>query len=207
MEVPAAPSNAFYNSNIANATLHVVESSYNAYKNAIPWKNFKNMIGDIPEPCKTPTIMYENGKLMFACETEGAEFTSNIVCEDHGERKADEIDLTVTYQVSVYATAEGYEQSATATATLCWIETEPVDAMPTGTLEIAAVPVLVKSIGGVITVEGVGNGTPVSVYTTDGMSVGSAVAANRTATISTSLTPGTVAIVKVGAKSVKIVVK
>ena len=87
------------------------------------------------------------------------------------------------------------------------LETEPVDAVATGTLEIAAVPVLIKSRGGAITVEGVGYGTTVSVYTTGGMLVGSATAVDRTATVGTSLPAGTVAVVKIGEKAVKIVVR
>ena len=206
-DVPVTASNAFNNSNIGNATLHVVVSSYNAYKNALPWKNFKNMLGDIPVPCAAPVISYRNGQIVFDCDTEGVTFKSDITCEDIAAREESTIDLTVAYTITVYATKEGYNPSETVTATLCWIETEPVDAVATGTLEIAAMPVLVKSRGGVITVEGVGNGTTVSVYTTGGMLVGSATAVDRTATVSTSLPAGTVAVVKIGEKAVKIVVR
>ena len=207
LDVPVTASNAFNNSNIGNATLHVVVSSYNAYKNALPWKNFKNMLGDIPVPCAAPVISYRNGQLVFDCDTEGVTFKSDITCEDIAAREESIIDLTVAYTITVYATKEGYTPSETVTATLCWIETEPVDAVATGTLEIAAVPVLVKSRGGVITVEGVGNGTTVSVYTTGGVLVGSATAVDRTATVSTSLPTGTVVVVKIGEKAVKIVVR
>ena len=144
---------------------------------------------------------------MFTCNTEGVEFKSNIYSADFGDHNDEEIDLCTTYDISVYATKEGYNPSETVTATLCWIETEPMDDVATGTVEIVAVPVLVKSRGGVITVEGVGNNTSVSVYTTDGMLAGSATAVDHTATISTSLTLGTVAIVDLGKKAVKVVVR
>ena len=88
---------------------------------------------------------------------------------------------------------------------MCWIDSEPVQGVATEIMEIPAVPVLVKSHGGIITVEGVGNNTMVSVYTTDGMLVGSATAVDRTATIATTLTPGTIAIMKIGEKTVKVV--
>ena len=207
LDVPVTASNAFNNSNIGNATLHVVVSSYNAYKNASPWKNFKNMLGDIPAPCAAPVISYEEGKIVFTCDTEGVEFQSNISSADMGDRNSNEIDISAAYTITVYATKEGYNPSETVTATLCWIETESVDAVATGTLEIAAVPVLVKSRGGVITVEGVANGTTVSVYTTGGMLVDSATAVDRTATVSTTLPAGTVVVVKIGEKAVKIVVR
>ena len=205
LDVPTTASNAFNNSNIGNATLHVVSSSYNAYKNAEPWKNFKNMLGDIPVPCAIPTISYVEGKVVFACDTEDVEFKSNISSADMGDYNTSEIDLCVAYDITVYATKEGYTPSKTATAILCWIDSEPVQGVATEMMEIPAVPVLVKSHGGVITVEGVGNNTMVSVYTTDGMLVGSATAVDRTATIATTLTPGTIAIVKIGEKAIKVV--
>ena len=165
------------------------------------------MLGDIPVPCTAPVISYEEGKIVFTCDTEGVEFQSNISSADMGNRNSSEIDISAAYTITVYATKEGYNPSETVTATLCWIETEPVDAVATGTLEIAAMPVLVKSRGGVITVEGVANGTTVSVYTTGGMLVGSATAVDRTATVSTSLPAGTVVVVKIGEKAVIIVVR
>ena len=84
---------------------------------------------------------------------------------------------------------------------------EPIDQVATGLVEIAAVPVLIKSRNSVISVEGIGNETEVKVYTLDGTLAGSATATNRTATISTSLTSGTIAVVKIGEKAVKIVIK
>ena len=83
----------------------------------------------------------------------------------------------------------------------------PLNIVPTGLTELASVPVQVKSRGGVITVEGLDNNTPVTVYTAGGALVGTAIAVNHTATIPTRLMPGTVAIVKMGGKKVKMVVR
>ena len=207
IDVPITPTNAFYNSKIGNATLHVVETSYNAYKDVEPWKNFKNMKGDLPEPCKKPTIMFVNGKLVFSCETEGVEFTSNILCDDSGVLKGSERDLTATYLVSVYATKEGFEQSVAATAALCWVNTEPMEGVATGLVEIPTTPILIKSHGGIITVEGLADGSQVTVYTVDGSQVATSMSSNRLATIQTTLIPGTVVILKMGNKSVKYIVK
>ncbi len=207
IDVPTTATNAFSKTTTSKATLHVVVSSYNAYKEADPWMNFKNMVGDIPIPCETPVINYMDKKIVFSCDTEGVTFKSSITSEDVADREVSEIDVCATINISVYAMKEGYNPSETVTATLCWVEVEPVDGVATGTVEITAVPVLVKSRGGVITVEGVGNNTSVSVYTTDGVLVGSATAVDHTATISTSLTPGTVAIVDLAKKAVKVVVR
>lgn len=207
LEVPETAANAFDGSNIGDATLHVVVTSYDAYRDALPWKNFKNMLGDIPAPCAAPVISYVDGEIVFTCDMEGVEFNSSITSADMGERKENRIILSVAYNISVFATKEDYRPSETVTATLCWMETEPVDEVATGTVGIAAVPVLVKSRGGVITVEGIGNNAEVKVFTADGMLVGSAVAVDHTATVKTSLRPGTVAVVDLGRKAVKIVVK
>ena len=83
----------------------------------------------------------------------------------------------------------------------------PLSAVPTGLMEVASVPVQVKSRGGVITVEGLDNNTPVTVYTAGGTLVGTAIAVNHTAILPTRLMPGSVAIVKMGSKKVKMVVR
>ena len=68
-------------------------------------------------------------------------------------------------------------------------------------------PVYVRSHQGIISVDGLRNGTPVSIYSAEGMYIGKATAENHTATIATSLTPGSVVIVNTGKKTVKIVVR
>ena len=209
--VPSTSINAFENSYVEHATLHVPETAINNYKKCNPWSGFGTFMilngSVITDKCSTPDISYVNGKIVFSCETDGAEFVSEITDADINKHYDHEVVLTATYNISVYAMATDYENSDVATATLCWIDVEPIDQVATGTLEIAAVPVLVKSRDGVITVEGISNNTSVTVYTTDGVLVGSATATNHTATISTSLTPGTVAIVNLGKKSVKIMVR
>ena len=157
--------------------------------------------------CATPTITYVNGKLVYECETEGATFRSTITCEDIAEHVGNEVDLTVAYHISVVASAEGYNDSEPATATLCWIDTEPVESVATGVLEIPGTPVLLKSSNGEISVEGLANGTQVAVYTAEGMLVGSEKVADGKVVITTSLMPGTVAIVRMGNKAVKMVVR
>ena len=118
------------------------------------------------------------------------------------------MQLGVTYNISVYATKSGYDNSDVATATLCWIDASPkTEGITNGVAQIAARPVLVKTDSGFITVEGVEDRTYVSVYTTDGKQVGSAISQNNIATIATSIQPGAIAIVKVGDKAVKVVIK
>lgn len=110
--------------------------------------------------------------------------------------------------ISVYATKSGYDNSDVATATLCWIDATPqTEGITDGVAQVSARPVLVKTGNGVITVEGVDDRTNVSVYTTDGMQAGSAISQNNRATIATSIQPGSIAIVKVSEKSIKVTMK
>lgn len=101
------------------------------------------------------------------------------------------------------ATAAGYENSDAATATLCRIETEPKsEELSDGVTELKAYPVLIQSKDGQITVQSVADKAKVEVYTINGVEAG-----NGIATISTNLNSGEIAVVKIGEKRVKVLVK
>lgn len=61
--------------------------------------------------------------------------------------------------------------------------------------------------GNTLTIQGVNDGTPISVFAVNGTQAGSAIVENGKATINSDLQPGTLAIVKIGEKSVKVMVK
>jgi hypothetical protein len=63
------------------------------------------------------------------------------------------------------------------------------------------------SSNGVITVTGADDGMKVEVFGTNGVLAGSARSYNGTATINTTLQAGSTAIVKIGEKSVKVIMK
>ena len=220
--VPDTYSNVFDGSYIESATLHVPEVFLQAYKTTVPWSKFGTIMtldGDIPvEPetfkCATPTISYdnENKKLTFGCETEGVEYVYSITDTDVKQGYDAEVTLTATYEISVYATKAGYENSDVATATLVWGSATFTDTMPATAIEMvpameAPVPVLIQNNGGMLTVQGAQDGTPVSVYTIAGTEAGSAVSQNSMARISTSMQQGDIAIVRIGNRSVKVVLK
>ena len=160
--------------------------------------------------CATPTIIYADGKLKFSCETEGVEFVSTITDDDIKSYRTEEVELSATYTISVYATKPGYTDSDVATGTLCWIEQQPTtenivdeDAVT----EVKALPVLIQTQGSTISVQGLDAGTEVYVYSIDGKQQGSAVSVDGAAQVNTSLQPGSVAVVKIGKKAVKVMVK
>ena len=73
--------------------------------------------------------------------------------------------------------------------------------------EVKALPILIQSQGGNISVQGVAEGTLIAIYGIDGRQYGTAIADKDRTTIKTSLQPSSVAIVKIGEKSVKVLVK
>ena len=214
--VPSTDTDAFKDSYIEYTTLHVPASAVNAYKAADPWKNFKSIMatdGTTPETpetpkCEKPTISYENGQLKMSCATEGVEYVTDITDADIKKHYDATISLTATYNISVYATKSGYDNSEKATATLCWIDQQPkTEGITNGIANIPAQAVLIQSNGGVLTVQGVDDGTQVSVYGINGTEAGKAISRNGCATVNTNLQTGSVAIVKIGEKSVKVIVK
>jgi hypothetical protein len=95
-----------------------------------------------------------------------------------------------------------------ATATLCWIDNEPqTEGITDGVAKIPSKAVLIQSEGGILKVEGVDDGTQVSVYTPDGNQAGSAVSRNGAALVGTNIHAANTAIVKIGNKSVKVIMK
>ena len=194
-------------------TLYVPASSLNAYKTTEPWSLFGTIkaisgSGEEPTKCATPTISYGGKRLTFSCETEGVEYVYEIKDADIRKGYDAEVALTATYEISVYATKSGYENSDVATATLVWtnaVFTDTTPETPTSAKAIAeSVPMLISAQNGTITVRGEQNGLPLTVYTADGKMLGSATMKDGQASIATNLQSGEIAIVKVGTRSVKI---
>ena len=213
VNVPYTDGNAFNNSYPQYATLHVPDESVENYRNRSPWSEFGTIVGlsggsGESSKCAKPTIGYSNNRLTFSCETAGATCQYSITDDDVKAGSGSELQLTVTYHISAYATKSGMQNSDVATATLCWIDKEAdfsTDISPAA--ELKATPVLIQSAGGTLTIQGAAEGTPISVFTTAGMQAGSTVSRAGLATLSTNLQAGSIAIVKIGNRSVKVVLK
>ena len=211
--VPGTSTNVFEKSYPEYMTLYVPASSLNAYKTTEPWSLFGTIkaisgSGEEPTKCATPTISYGGKRLTFSCETEGVEYVYEIKDADIRKGYDAEVPLTATYEISVYATKSGYEDSDMATATLVWtnaVFTETTPETPTSAKAVAeSIPMLISAQNGTITVRGEQNGLPLTVYTADGKMLGSATMKDGQASISTNLQRGEIAIVKAGTRSVKI---
>ena len=208
-------SGTFSQNTFNNATLYVPKGTIEKYKATYGWKDFLFIEegtggGATPttQKCEKPTISYGNGKLTFSCATDGAVCQYSITDTDIKAGSGNEVQLSVTYTISVYATKLGYENSEMATATLCWIDASPkTEGITNGIANIPAQAVLIQSEGGSIKVQGVDEGTQVNVYSINGTQAGSAISQSGAATINTNLQPGSIVIVKIGQKSVKVAIK
>ena len=207
-KVPSTKSNAFNGSYPEYITLHVPDASVDSYKATAPWSSIGKIVSlsgeeTQMEKCAIPVVTYAEGKLSFSCETDGAEFVTNVVAEDAKKYYDAEIELSATYNIKVFATKANCENSDTVNVALVWVENGDVNE-DTGVISVPAAPVLVQGNGGVLSVGGVAKGTDVVVYTISGTEVARSTATNGTATISTGLQSGTIVVVKFGNKSVKV---
>lgn len=146
--------------------------------------------------------------MTFSCETDGVEYVSELKDVDIKKFYVSEISLSATYEISVYATKLGYDNSETTTATLCWIDVEPkTEGITNIAANVRALPVMIQNNGSTLTVSGADDGKRISVYSINGTQAGSAISQNGAATIPTTLQSGSAAIVKIGDKSIKVVMK
>ena len=180
----------FSNSTYINAKLYVPTGTKEKYMDAKGWKNFFNIIeidiekmwngqgnpnddSQSKEKCERPTINYANGKLSYTCATEGAICQSTITDTDISSFSGNEVQLTVTYTINVYATASGYENSDVVTATLCWIDADPkTEGIENSISQVRANAVLIQSHDGTLSIAGVADGTDIAVYSPSGQMVG-----------------------------------
>ena len=209
-KVPPTSQNAFADSYIQYATLHVPASAINSYQTTVPWSGFgafKTIDGGEAKKCAKPTISYDNFKLTYNCETEGVEYISEIKDADIKNYYENSVSLSATYEISVYATKSGYDNSDVATATLVFTNATFTTEGTSSAKSANVNPVLIQANNGIISVEGADDGERIHVYTPAGSQEGSAISQNRLATINTYIKPGDIAIIKIGTRAVKVVMK
>ena len=177
-----------------------------SYKYIFAWN--PNGSGDDTKPvtqCATPTISYEFGKLKFDCETAGAEYHYTITDTDitsDALSENGEVSLSAAYNISVYATADGYTASDKAEATLYWINANLDNG--TNINQVRTRGVVASAHDGIISLSGLDDGEVVKFFAADGKYLGSTVAANGAASYAVS---ESLVIAKVGKDSIKIAMK
>ncbi len=207
------------------AKLYVPIGCKEKYSKAEGWKNFfqieemdvdkmwngkgePEVVSAEKKKCEKPSISYSNGKLTFTCATEGAKCMSTITDTDVRTFSGDELQLCATYTVKAYATAAGYDNSETVTATLCWLDAEPkTEGMTNDITSIKGDAVLIQSYNGTVFVSGACRGEKINIYSASGVMVASTKTLSGTTALNTNLKKGEIAIVKIGSKSVKVLMQ
>lgn len=210
---------AFANTTYLHCKLYVPKGCKAVYESADVWKNFWNILeigegsgGINPDQpytkkCQKPIISYTDGRLTFSCDTEGARCISEIKDVDIKKYYDQTINLKATYEISVYAMLEGYNNSDVATATLVWTDATFTTKGKSVAKNMKMRPLLIQSDNGMVNIQGLENGTEATLYNISGQLIGSANTINNTTSISTLLKPGEEAILKVGNRSINLIMR
>ena len=176
------------------------------YKFIYAWN--PNGSGDEDKPvtqCATPSVFYGAGKLKFSCETAGAKYHYTISDKDMATDALSEdgnVSLSAAYDISVYATADGYSASEKAKATLYWVNANLENA--TNINQARTRGVVASAHDGIVSISGLDNGEMVKFYAADGKLIGSSSAVDGTASCAVS---ETMVIAKFGDNAIKVAVK
>ena len=203
---PTVSSNSFYEFSPSTCILYVPD--VDAYKAATAWKDFPYIYkikegGDTSDKqkCEKPIISFASGKLLFSDATKGAEYHYTLTCADVKTNEAIDngiVDLAASYDIEVYATADGYSASDNATATLYWVKDDGKIGTDINTAKTRGL--VVSSDQGLVTCSGLNDGEQALFYSTEGKLLGRQTAQGGSAGIATQ---EKVIIVKVGATSIK----
>lgn len=209
-EPPYCYPNIFGTQDLSAATLYVPASKAEYYQTTEPWTEFgivKTLEGEtpvIPTACEKPAIAFENGKLLFTSGTNGAKYHCTITSPDMKNNELSEsgvVDLQACYDIYVYATADGFTQSETATAKLYWVKD---DGSLSGINQVERRGIVVSSDNGFVNVSGLHDGEQVTLYSTEGKLLGTQ-SAQGGACIFTTFEK--VVIVKISDSSYKVLVQ
>ena len=124
---PSLKDRTFYGVSTYKLTLYIQESSKESYQTAYWWRNlYVSTIPDnTPMKCAKPTVGFEDGKLVFRCETKGVEFVSQILDDNVTAHTTSSIPLKPKYTVRVFARIKGSEDSDITTAEFEWNNDNP----------------------------------------------------------------------------------
>lgn len=203
---PTCGLNVFSEMIFKPCNVHVPKAAISAYENSTTWGDFINIIPldageDEQKKCEKPTIELENGTLLVSGKTKRAQCVTSITSSDWVMTTNDEIDLTGVYNVTSYATRNGYINSDIATATIVW--TNPIVA-GTNVISMATTkPLLLQSNGSVMTIDGLAVGDILELFDTNGILIDKVIASSESITAGKELVKGTIYIVKIGERSIK----
>ena len=142
--------------------------------------------------------------MKFACETAGARYHYTISDNDMATDALSEdgkVSLTAAYNISVYATADGYTASEKAEATLYWTNAN----QETTNINLAKTRgIMATAHDGIVSISGLDNGEVVMFYAADGKLIGSSSAVGGVASCAVS---EKMVIAKIGMNTIKVSMK
>ncbi|MDO5524477.1 MAG: leucine-rich repeat domain-containing protein [Prevotella sp.] len=215
---PELESNVFDDIQFKNATLIVPKGCANAYRKHETWGKFSNIIeeGEAIEikSCDTPTVSYEDGHIMFYCNTPDAKVYCSITSNDIHDRDilADygysdcehAVNLEACYNIRAYAKADGYTQSEIVYATLYFLDGSISTSF--NTIQTNKRGIVASCNDGIIRISGLADNENVQFYDVSGQLVGKVTAVQGTVQHAVGINKGVV-IAKIGENSLKISVK
>lgn len=207
-EITEVEVGAFEGCDLSKATLWAHRWALDDYKAFEEWNKFGNIV---EMNCKLPVISYdsENAALNFASETPDVVFHYTIEDKDIvSDQVVDngKVYLDGCYEVSVYASAEGFDDSDVAKACLFFLPNPQGEDITTDVIEVPEMRgILAYSNNGFITITGLNNLEYVSFYDLNGTKLGAVSAYNGVATFKAAV--GSVVIATFTNSSIKILVR
>ena len=199
-------SHAFSDNSHYSGTLYVPKGTVEKYRSTAGWKAFtyiEEISSSEDKKCSTPTLSYSNKELKYDCETNGATIHETIKCSDVATTTFfSSHKLDATYEISAYATADGYMQSETINAKLFWIEGS-LDHSGISNIKADLRGILIQNDNDFLTVSGLNHDEKVIMYDIGGKQLSTARSNNGTATFSINK-DNKVVIVKIGNESIRV---
>lgn len=187
-------------------TLYVPKGTIEKYKSKEGWKSFtwiEEMTGSDDNKCSTPVMSYSNKELKYTCDTNGATIHEMIKCSDAASTTfSGSHKLNAVYEISAYATADGYSQSETITAKLYWVDGS-LNASDINSVCANTRGVLIQCDDDFLKVSGLNNNEQVNLYDISGKIISSTKSVDGTAIFSINKSLKVV-VVKVGNDSIKV---
>lgn len=200
------PSIAFSKNTYYSGTLYVPKGTIEKYKSKEGWKSFtwiEEMSSSGDNRCATPTLSYSYKEIKYDCETSGATIHETIKCSDaatttfSGSHK-----LNAVYEITAYATADGYSPSETINAKLFWIDGS-LESTSINSIRANTRGILIQNDDGFLKVSGLNNNEQVTIFDISGTQLGTAKSIDGTAVFNIN-SIDKVIVVKVGNDSVKV---
>ena len=200
------PSTTFSKNTYYSGTLYVPKGTIEKYKSKEGWKSFtwiEEMSSSGDNRCATPTLSYSYKEIKYDCETNGATIHETIKCSDaatttfSGSHK-----LNAVYEITAYATADGYSPSETINAKLFWIDGS-LESTSINSIRANTRGILIQNDDGFLKVSGLNNNEQVTIFDISGTQLGTAKSIDGTAVFNIN-SIDKVIVVKVGNDSVKV---